>query len=337
MRDLENVGLELRARFERAPALWDRGRPGKWTAGQHADHLAVGLRVTNDAFEAAEKRLREALFHRRRRAIRSSGCSSRSCSARDGCRAADGRRARSTRARVANPRRGALGLRARDRALPGDRRAAQSRSATACGFRTRSCRDGATRSTRSRAFTRCTSGITCGGSRSSSGADQPKRSDCGSQKSPSRPMRAKMARISSGPGRRESGSSRVRYQSSDSAQSCGMETSGRGGNPRDLAPLMDELFRPEEQHRASGVDDVVPPSRRRHRAVEAPVARRAGPSEAIISRSGASDIPQRDRTSAGRWSAAGMPRRVPGAVREVHPPVDLDLVPAWARPRTAAP
>ena len=59
MRDLENVGLELRARFERAPALWDRGRPGKWTAGQHADHLAVGLRVTNDAFEAAEKRLRE--------------------------------------------------------------------------------------------------------------------------------------------------------------------------------------------------------------------------------------------------------------------------------------
>src|SRR5689334_9938024 len=40
-----------------------------------------------------------------------------------------------------------------------------------------------------------------------------------------------------------------------------------------LAPLARPLFRPEEEHLASGEDDVVPPARRRDDAVEEPVAR----------------------------------------------------------------
>jgi hypothetical protein len=33
------------------PARWTRGRPGKWTAGQHAAHVAITLAETADAFE----------------------------------------------------------------------------------------------------------------------------------------------------------------------------------------------------------------------------------------------------------------------------------------------
>jgi hypothetical protein len=37
-----------------------------------------------------------------------------------------------------------------------------------------------------------------------------------------------------------------------------------------LAPLANSFFRPEEKHIASGEDNIVPPLRRRHQAVEQP-------------------------------------------------------------------
>lgn len=33
------------------PSRWERGRPGKWTVGQHASHVAISLAETADAFE----------------------------------------------------------------------------------------------------------------------------------------------------------------------------------------------------------------------------------------------------------------------------------------------
>ena len=59
----------------------------------------------------------------------------------------------------------------------------------------------------------------------------PKRSDPGSQKSPSRPKPAKIPRISSGLGRREFSCSRVEYHVVASAQSWSILTRGRIGLP----------------------------------------------------------------------------------------------------------
>jgi len=44
--------------------------------------------------------------------------------------------------------------------------------------------------------------------------------------------------------------------------------------PLFLAPLTNLLFRPEEEHPASGEDDVIPPVCRRHHAVEQPIGLR---------------------------------------------------------------
>lgn len=41
------------------PSAWTRGRPGRWTAGQHLDHLAVSLAVTLAGFEQAVARMRD--------------------------------------------------------------------------------------------------------------------------------------------------------------------------------------------------------------------------------------------------------------------------------------
>lgn len=41
------------------PAAWTRGRPGRWTAGQHLDHLAKSLASTLAGYEAALARLRD--------------------------------------------------------------------------------------------------------------------------------------------------------------------------------------------------------------------------------------------------------------------------------------
>lgn len=49
----------LGAAVSASPALWDRARPGRWTAGQHVAHVGVVLTQTANAFEAAERSLRD--------------------------------------------------------------------------------------------------------------------------------------------------------------------------------------------------------------------------------------------------------------------------------------
>ena len=56
--DLDAALGELASAAERAPDLWTRGRPGKWTAGQHVAHVGVSMTVMADAFEVAEPALR---------------------------------------------------------------------------------------------------------------------------------------------------------------------------------------------------------------------------------------------------------------------------------------
>ena len=48
--DLDLAARELAAALERDPARWSRGRPGKWTAGQHVEHLAITLAVSAAAW-----------------------------------------------------------------------------------------------------------------------------------------------------------------------------------------------------------------------------------------------------------------------------------------------
>jgi DinB family protein len=56
--DMDAALGELMALFARDPSLWRRGRAGKWTAGQHAEHVARSLEVFADALEAAAAWLR---------------------------------------------------------------------------------------------------------------------------------------------------------------------------------------------------------------------------------------------------------------------------------------
>jgi len=51
--DLEQAMRELEALLARDAALWRRGRPGKWTAGQHVEHLAICVEDTAGAYERA--------------------------------------------------------------------------------------------------------------------------------------------------------------------------------------------------------------------------------------------------------------------------------------------
>ena len=86
-----------------------------------------------------------------------------------------------------------------------------------------------------------------------------------------------MPAISSGAGRRDSGVRRFSYQVVAEVPEL---VQGDGGPPLDalsLAPAIDGLFRPEEEHRLSGVDDVVPPSRWRDREVDRARARNRFP------------------------------------------------------------
>ncbi len=41
--DLRQAVAELEAAFEQAPARWERAKPGKWTGGRHAEHLAISI------------------------------------------------------------------------------------------------------------------------------------------------------------------------------------------------------------------------------------------------------------------------------------------------------
>jgi hypothetical protein len=56
--DLEVALRTLTAPIDRDPALWTRSRPGKWTAGQQVEHIAISLEVFADALEKAAGALR---------------------------------------------------------------------------------------------------------------------------------------------------------------------------------------------------------------------------------------------------------------------------------------
>jgi hypothetical protein len=56
--DLDAALGELTARVQRQPALWELGRPGKWTAGRQVAHVGIILSRMAEAFESAESELR---------------------------------------------------------------------------------------------------------------------------------------------------------------------------------------------------------------------------------------------------------------------------------------
>ena len=56
--DLEDAVRDFCENARRDPAAWTRGRPGKWSVGQHADHIAAVLDLTATRFERAVERLR---------------------------------------------------------------------------------------------------------------------------------------------------------------------------------------------------------------------------------------------------------------------------------------
>lgn len=51
MLDLERANRELITSLNRDPGLWLCSRPRKWTAGQHAEHIALSLERYADALE----------------------------------------------------------------------------------------------------------------------------------------------------------------------------------------------------------------------------------------------------------------------------------------------
>jgi hypothetical protein len=67
--DLEAAVRELMAPMERDPSLWTRGFRGKWTAGQHAAHVAIVLSATAATLEQNARRLAEGTLRRPRRGV----------------------------------------------------------------------------------------------------------------------------------------------------------------------------------------------------------------------------------------------------------------------------
>ncbi len=57
MTDLDRSVEQLIAIVGRDPAAWGRGRPGKWTAGQHAEHVAKAAELMLPLFEENRRRL----------------------------------------------------------------------------------------------------------------------------------------------------------------------------------------------------------------------------------------------------------------------------------------
>jgi len=57
--DLEAALAEIAALTEGEQARWKRGRPGKWNAGQHTDHVVTVMEHTAADFVAAEPALRD--------------------------------------------------------------------------------------------------------------------------------------------------------------------------------------------------------------------------------------------------------------------------------------
>lgn len=57
--DLGAANAELKALALQAPSHWNRGLPGKWTLGQHVQHVGLMLALTAARLEEALAQLRE--------------------------------------------------------------------------------------------------------------------------------------------------------------------------------------------------------------------------------------------------------------------------------------
>lgn len=57
--DLDAALGELSAGLVADRSLWDRARPGRWSVGQHVAHVGIVLGQTADAYEIAERALRD--------------------------------------------------------------------------------------------------------------------------------------------------------------------------------------------------------------------------------------------------------------------------------------
>jgi hypothetical protein len=55
--DLDRSVEQLLATVGRDPSVWSRGRPGKWTAGQHAEHVTKALELHLSSFEENRRRM----------------------------------------------------------------------------------------------------------------------------------------------------------------------------------------------------------------------------------------------------------------------------------------
>ena len=62
MADMEASVRAFMERVRSDPSLWTCARPGKWSVGRHADHIATALTVTADGLEHAERDLRAGVL-----------------------------------------------------------------------------------------------------------------------------------------------------------------------------------------------------------------------------------------------------------------------------------
>lgn len=153
------------------------------------------------------------------------------------------------------------------------------------------------------------SGVRCqgAGDKATSIDGHPKVSDCGSQKSPCRPMPSKMLRISAGAGRRDSARRRVEYQVTAICHNWSIRAEGRRG----VARLEHHWSMSSSDRKKSIVLQVKTMSSHHFAAGTAQwnnQSEGSGPSSPTVRRSVSFDCSQRETTSAGRLSAAGMPK-----------------------------
>lgn len=62
--DLDAALADLLAPVEAHPAIWNDGRPGKWSAGQVIEHVGIALHVFVDRFERIEHWSRQGRMER---------------------------------------------------------------------------------------------------------------------------------------------------------------------------------------------------------------------------------------------------------------------------------
>jgi hypothetical protein len=137
--------------------------------------------------------------------------------------------------------------------------------------------------------------------------DYPNVSVCGSQKSPCRPMLSKIPRISLGPGRRDSARSLVPYQVTAICHNWSIRTEGRRG-----VPLLEHHWSMSSSDRKKSMVLQVNTMSCHHFAAGTSQwnsqSEGSGPSRPTVRRNGSFDCSHRETTSAGRLSAAGMPK-----------------------------